>query len=58
MQGISPEMKITDILEKYPGALEVFTANGFPATGKADLLRQVGPLLTLKTALKLKGLNP
>lgn len=57
MQGIHPEMKIAAILESYPEALAVFTANGFPATDKADLLQQVGPLLTLKTALKLKGIN-
>lgn len=57
MEHIHPEMKICEILERYPETLEVFKANGFPAVSKEDLLNQLSPLLMLKTALKVKGYN-
>lgn len=57
MKRINPEMKISEILESYPETLAVFKAQGFPADTQGQLLKQLSPLLTLKTALQVKGLN-
>lgn len=57
MDKIDPEIKIAELLRRYPETLDVFTANGFPAADRQSFLEAVGPHLSLKTALKVKEYN-
>ncbi|SDM23448.1 ABC-type Fe3+ transport system, substrate-binding protein [Dendrosporobacter quercicolus] len=57
MNRIHPEMTIGELLTKYPEVLPVFSANGFPAATRDELLALLSPQLLLKSALALKGYN-
>lgn len=57
MKSIDAEMKISEILQNYPETFDVFRANGFEADTREEMLEQISPLLTLKTALRIKGRN-
>lgn len=58
MAIISMDMTIAQILEAFPETREVFTGNGFSQFADDEVLRELGPVLRLKTALRSRGLNP
>lgn len=54
---IKAEIKIKEILERYPETVSVFSTNGFSANTAEELIGEVGEFLMLKTALLVKGIN-
>jgi len=54
---IRKEMKIYEIVEKYPGTLNVFISNGFRQFKDRKTLETVGKHLKLETALRMKGMD-
>lgn len=52
---IKADMTVFDIVDSYPGLLDVFTANGFPNFSDRKNLETAGKFLKLSTALKTKG---
>jgi ABC-type Fe3+ transport system substrate-binding protein len=51
------DLSIGQIIDAYPETREVFINNGFPILTDDAILKQLGPVLKLKTALKSKNLN-
>jgi ABC-type Fe3+ transport system substrate-binding protein len=51
------DLSIGQIIDAYPETREVFVNNGFPILTDDAILKQLGPVLKLKTALKSKNLN-
>lgn len=51
------DLTISQIIGKYPETREVFIKNGFPIFSDDSVLKQLGSVLKLKTALKSKGMN-
>lgn len=58
MSMLHAEMKIGELVEQYPETLSVFAAQGFAANTKESLIDELGASLMLKTALKVKEINP
>ncbi len=54
---IRKEMKIYEIVEKYPETLNVFISNGFRQFKDRKTLETVGKHLKLETALRMKGMD-
>ncbi len=57
MSFISLDDTIFAITEKYPETVDVFVSRGFPGMSDYNQRAGYGRLLTLRTALKTKGLN-
>lgn len=55
MKKIDRTNTIKSIIVKYPGAKDVFIANGLADLVEDDKLDKVGSFLTLESALKIKG---
>ncbi|BBB91897.1 MAG TPA: ABC transporter substrate-binding protein [Methylomusa anaerophila] len=51
------DLTIGQIIEAFPETREVFVHNGFPAFADDTVVKQLGPVLKLKTALKSKNMN-
>lgn len=58
MKQIQLTMTIDEIIKNYPETREVFIHNGFPIFADDTVIKQLGVVLKLKTALKSKGINP
>lgn len=54
---IQPAMTIAEIIKAYPETREVFINNGFSIFADDTVIKQLGVVLKLKTALKSKGIN-
>lgn len=54
---INSDIRVKDIIGQYPETLSVFAANGFSADTEENLIEELGEILMLKTALKVKGIN-
>lgn len=57
MNLLQPTMTIGQIIEQHPETREVFVNNGFPMFADDAVLKQLGLVLRLKTALKSKNVN-
>ena len=55
---IKPEMTILDLTERYPGTIQVLVDSGFPKMRDAKKRQTQGKALTVKSAAKLRGLDP
>lgn len=51
------KLTIGQIIESYPETRDIFVHNGFPQLKDDDVLRQLGPVLKLKTALNTSGIS-
>lgn len=58
VQRIQLTMTIGEIIKIYPETREVFINNGFSIFADDTVIKQLGVVLKLKTALKSKGINP
>jgi ABC-type Fe3+ transport system substrate-binding protein len=54
---IDENMSIYDILSAYPFLLKTFKEYGLGKFEKSEILEKLGPLLKLKTPLKMMGIN-
>lgn len=57
MNKIDANAFLSDILKKYPEAMEVFLANGFEDFTENDVFNEIGPFIKLKTMLKARNIN-
>ncbi|SFM06346.1 ABC transporter substrate-binding protein [Pelosinus propionicus] len=57
MEQIQLTMTISEIIQNYPETREVFINNGFAIFADDTVIRQLGVVLKLKTALKSKNIN-
>jgi len=55
--AIDADMKIGDIINRYPETREYFILHGFDAVVSEDGLRALAPFLSLKTALRARFMN-
>lgn len=51
------DLTIGQIIEKYPETRDVFVNSGFPLFADDTVLKELGTVLKLKTALKSKGIS-
>lgn len=58
MEQIQLTMTIAEIINNYPETREVFINNGFAVFADDEVIKQLGVVLKLKTALKSKNINP
>ncbi len=58
MNLIQLTMTIGEIIDRYPETREVFIHNGFSIFKDDTVVKQLGIVLKLKTALKSKGIHP
>lgn len=58
VERIQLTMTIGEIIKIYPETREVFINNGFSIFADDTVIKQLGVVLKLKTALKSKGINP
>ncbi len=54
---ITASMKISEVLEKKPGTLNVFINAGFKALADPEKRKTMGEKLVLKTACQIRGIN-
>ncbi len=52
------DMRLSQLLETFPGARPVFEAHGLGQLVSEEALRALGPFLTLETALAEQGISP
>jgi len=58
MGPINGTMTIAEIIRTYPETRDVFIHNGFAIFADDEVIKQLGVVLKLKTALKSKNINP
>ena len=54
---IHADLKIYEIIQRFPQTRSVFAANGLGALVSDDAMRVLAPFLTLGTALKSRFIN-